>query len=232
MRQDFPNEIEKDRSKLLPIARAAQQISVPGNQPNPRVRLVADKLFINSHRYTVNNLESLPDSLKLSTLYTPMTSDKVAFYSSNSPLSNRYPSPFNHKGERFSCGEQFIMVEKACFSGDQTAVKAIMEEKDPVKQKQIGKSIKNFDLHQWHGNAQNIILPGLLSKFEQCKECKEMLLKTGKRSIFEANPHDTFFGVGVSVHSPAVWHIRNHKGKNIMVHMLETIRDKLNSNIK
>ena len=228
VREDFPSEVEKDRAKLLPIARAAQHISVPGNQPNPRVRLVVDRLFINNQRYTVNSLDSLPDNLQPSTLYTPMTSDKVAFYSSNSPLSNHYPSPFVHKGERFNCGEQFIMVEKARFCGDQVSVKAIMEENEPVKQKQIGKNIKNFDLQQWQGNAQAIIMPGLLSKFEQCKICHEMLVKTGDRNIFEANPHDSFFGVGVSVHSPAIWNTRNHKGKNIMGHMLENIRGKLN----
>ena len=132
-----------------------------------------------------------------------MTKDKVAFYTKNSPLSNHYPSPFTHKGELFNCAEQFIMVEKASFCGDQVAVKAIMDEPEPVKQKNIGKSLKDFNRNLWEASVQDIILPGLLSKFEQCTHCKDMLLQTGTRTILEGNPHDTFFGAGVSIHSSA-----------------------------
>ena len=78
-----------------------------------------------------------------------------------------------------------------------------------------------------YGKRDYILIPGLISKFEQCNECKEMLLRSGTRIIVEANPHDTFFGVGVSVHSPAVWDSRKHKGKNIMGKMLQIVRAKL-----
>ena len=54
-----------------------------------------------------------------------------------------------------------------------------------------------------------------------------MLIQTGTRSIVEANPHDAFFGIGVSIHSPAVWDTAKYQGKNVMGKMLELIRSKL-----
>ena len=105
----------------------------------PKVRMIVHKLFINNQRYFMNMLHSLPESLQPATIFTPMNHDKVVFFSSSSTLSNNFVSPFRHKGECFNCDEQFIMVEKARFCRDQISVKIIMEEMDPVKQKQIGK---------------------------------------------------------------------------------------------
>ena len=162
-------------------------------------------------------------------MYTQSKDDKVVFYSANSPLSSHYPSPFKHDGESFNSAEQYIMASKASFFNDQESVQAIMKEKDPKRQKQIGKSIKNFDAHQWQSNAKDIVTPGIMSKFEQCKKCKEFLLNTGSKSIYEANPHDKFFGIGVSMFSPSVWDTTKHKGQNLMGKILEDVRSKIDT---
>ena len=107
------------------------------------------------------------------------------------------------------------------------SVKAIMDEEETVQQKQIGKMIKTFDKDQWQANAKNIILPGILSKFEQCKTSRDMLIKTEQRAIVEANPHDTFFGAGITMHSPSIWLPGTYKGKNIMGKMLQVVREKI-----
>ena len=227
VREDYPAEVEIDRSKLMPIARAAVNLKDPHTHSTPRVRLVADKLFINQQKFTVNNLDTLPDKLQPSAIFTPMNKDKAVFYTKNSPLSNHFPSAFTHKGEHFNSAEQFIMVEKARYFGDQEAVLAIMAEEEPAKQKQIGKMIKNFNLERWQASAQDVILPGLIAKFEQCRQCKDMLIKTEARDLVEANPHHLFFGVGVSLHSPSVWDSSSYKGKNIMGKMLQVVRRKI-----
>ena len=53
-----------------------------------------------------------------------------------------------------------------------------------------------------------------------------MLLQTGTRTILEGNPDDTFFGVGMSIHSFAIWDSSKCKVKNVMGKMLESIRKK------
>ena len=109
---------------------------------------------------------------------------------------------------------------KARLFGDQEAVVAIQKEPSPAKQKRIGKTIKNFDLDQWKTRAEELIIPGLLSKFQQVDECKKMLLQTANRLLIEASPHDAFFGVGIPLHSPAIWTTSSFEGRNVMGKML------------
>ena len=121
------------------------------------------------------------------------------------------------------------MVEKARLFGDQVSVHAIMAENDPIKQKALGKKIKGLDINTWRANAQDLILPGLIAKFEQNSKCRDMLIKTEHRCIIEASPHDKFFGAGVSLQSRTLWNTAQHPGKNVMGKMLQLVRTKLNS---
>ena len=110
VREDFAPEIEEVRAKLLPIARAAMNHKDPQTKKAPLVKLVVDKLYINNQRYTVDDLEQLPEYLKPAQVYTPMNENYAVFFTKNSPLSNHYPSTFKHNSESFNCAEQFIMM--------------------------------------------------------------------------------------------------------------------------
>lgn len=227
IREDYPDEMERNRTKLRTVASAALKVKDPITQESPKVRLVADRLVINSVTYTVQTLHQLPDSLKLENIYTPRNENKVAFFTSNSPLSNHHISPFMHLGEKYNCIEQFLMAEKARHCADQKSLTSIMKETNPVKQKQLGKSLENFDSDTWKQCAQEKLMPGLLSKFEQNENCKDTLLKTENTEIFEANPHDSFWGTGLSLHSKDIWSPQKHKGKNLMGKCLMAVRSKL-----
>ena len=227
VREDYPVEIEESRSTLLPVAVAASKITDPRTQKPPRVQLITDKLYINSQRYTKSSLHTLPENLLPQKIFTPTNHDKTAFFTHNSPLSNHYPSPFKINGENFLCMEQHLMVTKARLFGDQQVVAEVMKETSPVKQKQAGKKIKDFDKHLWEGAAEEKLMPGLLGKFEQNHDCKALLLSTGNNTIIEANVHDTFFGAGVSLRSPNLWTTSSHPGKNIVGKMLHRVRQKL-----
>lgn len=227
VREDYPEEIEKNRSILMSVASAALKVKLPATQEKTKVRLVIDTLYINSQKYTVNTLSLLPENLKPAAIYTPMTEDQVAFFTSNSPLSNHYISEFTHDGKNFNCMEQFIVCEKAKLCGDSESLASVLKEDDPVKQKNIGKFLSDFDDNLWKSKAQDLILPGLQAKFEQCLECKNMLIRTGDRRIFEANPHDEFWGIGLSLFSKDLWSEANHKGKNVLGKSLEIVRSKI-----
>ena len=227
VQEDFTPEIEEVRAKLLPIARATMNHKDPQTMKAPLVKLVVDKLYINNQRYTVDDLEQLPEHLKRARVYTPMTENRAAFFTKNSPLSNHYPSPFKHNSETFNCTEQFIMMSNARLFGDQESVTQIMQEKDPLKQKQLRKTIKNYDQTRWRASAPELITPGLLSKFEQNPVCKKVLLQTQQRLIIEANKHDMYFGAGISLRDPSIWTTDSFNGQNIMGNMLTTVRGKL-----
>ena len=93
------------------------------------------------------------------------------------------------------------MVQKAQTFGDQKAVTNVMKEMLPARQTQIGKRISGFDKQEWETVAQEKILPRRMTKFQQNEACRKMLLSTGENLLIEANPHDLYFGAGVSLHS-------------------------------
>ena len=227
VREDFPEEVDKNRMKLLSVAKAVLSTPLPPRQRHPLIKLIADRLLIGRDSYTVETLHRLPKHLTLSNIKTPRTDSKVAFFTSCSPLSNHFLSPFKYKGESFNCMEQYMMVDKARFCNDQEAVVKVMREKDPVKQKHLEKELRNFKKDDWQSKVEERILPALVEKFDQCQVSKDMLLGTEDRAIYEANPHDLFFGIGLPLHSKDLWDSSQHKGKNMMGKMLETARFRL-----
>ena len=227
VREDYPPEVEVSRAQLLPIARAAMDYKDPHTNKSPFVKLVVDKLYINHQKYTVDNIDKLPEHLRPSRIFTPMNKNRVLFFTKNSPLSNDYLSTFKCNGETYNCSEQYIMACKARLFDDQESVVKIMQEEDPVKQKRLGKNVENFDEAHWKSCAQELIVPGLLEKFKQSPVCNKILKETNQRAIFEANPSDNFFGVGMSLHASGVWTASNFPGKNIMGKVLTIVRDKL-----
>ena len=227
VREDFPSEVEDARTKLLPIAVAATNFRDPSTKQKPRVQMVVDRLFINNKKYTKDGINTIPGKLNPREIFTPTKDDKTAFFTQNSPLSNHHPSPFKLHGEHYNCLEQFIMVQKARTFGDQNAVVNIMKESLPSRQKHIGKTILGFEKQEWEKVAQEKILPGMMAKFQQNEACRKMLLSTGENQLIEANPHDLFFGAGVSLRSIDLWQTSKHPGKNIMGKMLHRVREKL-----
>ena len=225
VREDFPDEITKERAQLQAVAQAI--VRAPGKDKPPYVKITANKMIINNQTYTTSTLHTLPAEVQLAHVYTPMNDSTAAYFSSSSPLSNHYIDPFAVNGETYNSAQQYIMVHKARLFDDQESVVAITKEKDPRKQQQLGKGIKNYDNGIWKAKARDIIRLGVQAKFEQCKTPKEMLLATGTRDIIEANPRDLFLGAGVSLFSPKLWQPNEHKGQNIMGKILCEVRESL-----
>jgi ribA/ribD-fused uncharacterized protein len=227
IREDFPQEVEEARNILLPIAKAATKIKDPSTRKTVGVKLVTDKLYINNQKYDVHTLHTLPEKLQPQMIFTPTVDNMTAFFTRNSPLSNHYTSPFTLSGEKFNCMEQYMVVQKARVFEDQETVNKVMKETNPVKQKQLGKSIKGLNEDHWQSQAEDMMLPGLLAKFHQNNACKDLLLKTGNNIIIEANPQDKFLGAGVSLFSPDLWSVDKHPGKNIMGKLLQRVRESI-----
>ncbi len=74
--EDLPQEIVAQRNALIPIMFEAHKM-------NMKAFLVAEKLVIDNKSYTVNTLNTLPDSLCTSEIGTRKVTDKItAFYGS------------------------------------------------------------------------------------------------------------------------------------------------------
>ena len=225
--EDYPEEIRDRRKQLYPILNTA--ISYRDEEfPDFRFKahLNVDKLIINGSSYTVDRLDKLPKQLKPELSSSPVKGDKLVFFSKASPLSNHHPSPFKVAGSDYNCMEQFLMEAKALYFSDHETAAAIMNTTDPVQQKRLGKSVRNFDLSTWHDAVPDVLETGLKAKFSQVDHCRDFLLSTEGKTLAEANPSDSFFGIGMGLRHPDVWKA-DLWGRNLLGHKLMDVRNSL-----
>ena len=134
---DFPKEIEEKRKEMYPIYRHAQETGY-------NTQLKGDKLFVNGRVYTPETLQQLPPVLRPELVFSPSQNGITAFFTKASPLSNHFITNFSVDNEVFNCVEQFLMKQKAMFFKDTETATKIMRENDPVRQKALGKTVKNY----------------------------------------------------------------------------------------
>jgi ribA/ribD-fused uncharacterized protein len=67
---------------------------------------------------------------------------------------------------------------------------------------------------------------GLRMKFTQNPYLGELLKSTDGYGLVECNPHDHFWGAGVSANNPKIVN-RGWPGKNVMGKLLEELREEL-----
>ena len=219
VRDDLPTEMEEARRKLLPIFHEARK--TPANQ----ARLKLDKLYIRGKEFTVNTLNTLPQTLQPKQVFTQSRDNQVAFFSGESPLSNFHPSPFTIGSQTYTCAEQYIQLQKSLIFGDQSTAGEIMKATTPRKQKQLSYEIKNFSRQVWEERACDAIRPGLKAKYEQNEDCRKFLIATADKEIVEASPNDKFWGIGRGLRDPLLWDKAKRQGSNNMGKLLMEVRN-------
>ena len=177
--EHFPQPIVEARKTLIPVC--TETIAQKMN-----AKVVSDKLYIHQKVYTIDNLDELPTSLQSIRNGFKESQESYVFFTKRSVLSNHAHTPFTYGGKWYTSGEQFWMKEKADFHKDKDAKAEIMDTIDPVKQKAIGRKIKNVNMSVWKDNVRDIIFPGLLEKFKQNEVARSTLMNTGAKKIGEA----------------------------------------------
>lgn len=159
-----------------------------------------------------------------------ITNGFVFFWGAAPPqgvFSNWYRQSFEHEGHRFNCSEQYMMYAKAVVFGDDETAAKILKEKDPKKQKALGRQVKNFDAGKWMSVCQDVMVPALVSKFSQDQYALEVLLSTGDATIVEASPVDNIWGIGLAADDPDAQIPGRWRGKNYLGKVLMRTRDEL-----
>ena len=222
--EDLPEEIEKRRRLLKPIAIKANNTIV--NKRHKYQATFQDKLKVNGKIYSMETINRLPEDIHPSVVYTPSNNGITAFFGRLSPLSNHHIAPQKLDNRVFNCNEQFYMYEKAKTFNDHTTAETILREKDPVEQKKLGSKIKDFKESAWRNKCLEIMERGLSAKLEQNPSIKEFLINTGTNMLVEANPRDSYWGIGSSTHDWRTW-IKNswcNKATNHMGRLLAELR--------
>ena len=179
------------------------------------VKLAVDRLYINGQLFTIETLDRLPSELRPETLATRQDGEIMWFFRKDCFLSNHYPCQFTENGIQYNCVEQYFMARKAEFFNDKDAEREIMSLDDPGAQKRV--RVKNFKLAEWRRQCQEHMEKGLTLKFDQNQDLKEKLLQTKSMILAEANPKDTYWGIGKGMYHPEATDItkwgQNHLGK-------------------
>ncbi len=192
--QDFPTEIVAQHNALIPIIFEACKM-------NMKAFLVAEKLVIDNKSYTVNTLNTLPDSLCTSEIgIRKVTNNITAFYGSMCWLSNFIFMSFtDNKGVYYHSSEQFLHHQKAIIFNDPMSAANIPASKTPSECKSLGGRVENFEIERWKRHAKDIMQIGLTLKFSQNKLCFKALEATGKTTLVEASAMDKSWGVGLNL---------------------------------
>lgn len=108
----------------------------------------------------------------------------------NGYLSNWYLSEFNVSNITFSSMEQFMMYQKAMCFCDQTIAKKILTTHDVAQIKKFGRQVSNYNENRWNGIRQIVVYEGLLAKFSQNLNLKDLLKATGDNLLAECAVKD------------------------------------------
>ncbi len=138
--------------------------------------------------------------------------------------SNWYPSTFVVDAVVYCCGEQWMMWSKAKFFGDAAIMAEVLAEKNPRKQKALGRKVANYDDAVWKAVARDLVERGLLEKFRQNPELQTELLATGEDVIVEASPLDALWGIGLASDDPRATRPDVWPGKNWLGEVLMRVR--------
>ena len=153
------------------------------------------------------------------------------FFRSNSPFSNWYMMDFEAHSldgfeETYNCMEQYMMHSKALLFLDHTTAEKIMASSFPKTQKELGRSVKNFNDEVWLSKARNIVRAGLRRKFDPKYGLRDLLLLT-QGVMVEASPWDTIWGCGLSHDNPDIKYMSKWRGLNWLGFLLTDLREEI-----
>ena len=222
--EDFPMEVAQRRRLFAPVLTAAYK-------SGHKAHLSMDKLILDSKSYTVSDLDKLPQELQPNNLYTTTKGSTTAFYTLHSKLSNHHPCSFDVDGTTFKSVEQYFMFKKAALFGDNVTAQQVLKTSDPSVAKSLGKKIHNFDMDIWRNSRDEYMRKAIHAKFSQdSSNLANFLIQTGDATLVEANPHDSYWGAGLSLTDDKLWDPSKWKGSNILGRMLCELREKIKHN--
>lgn len=220
VKENFSATTESKRNILTPIMKYAWLL--------PEVKeayLVRDKLCINGQNYTVNDLDRLPRGLKPNDVCERENDDVLIFWRKESRLSNFHPCQFSIDGTVYNCNEQFYCAKMADTFNDPTSKDKIMNECNPGRQKDLARSIKNFDKKTWDSVKEGVMRTGLEAKFSQNDNLKRYLLSTRGKLIAESTHNDSLWGNGVNFYNKEALDPSTWTGRSLLGKLLMEIRD-------
>ena len=190
--EDFPEKMEKRRTRLYPILKATRSKKM-------KATLNKDKLIVEGKTYRLETLDLLPEEIQPKTLATRETEHLILFYGKDSCYSSFYPSQFIIDGTKFVCSEKYYQYNKALQLGNNDIAEEIMKTDKTAEYHRLGKKLR-VDGTMWSkAIAQQVMDAGTTAKFEQNLDLRRSLMATGNKTFAECNMFDKTWGNGISL---------------------------------
>lgn len=136
-------------------------------------------------------------------------------------FSNMSAHPIEIEGVQYPTVEHYFQAMKAKEFGDADVYDKITTARTPKAAKALGKKVKNLVTEVWDAKRDQVMETGVRTKFIQHPELRKELMATEDKLIGEANPRDTYWGIGTSMDlekskTPSKWRGQNKLGKLLM----------------
>lgn len=152
------------------------------------------------------------------------------FWETKHPFSQWYKCLFKVEGQTFNSAEQYMMYSKALLFGDDLISEKILQINNAREQKKLGRTVKDFDKSVWDSKALEIVFKGNKAKFLQNPEILNLLLSTKGKTIVEASPFDSIWGIGLKEQEEASESIISWEGTNWLGIILSELREEIFEN--
>lgn len=158
------------------------------------------------------------------------TDTMVIFYTNY--FSNFHKCKFMENGIIFNCTEQYFMYYKALTFADknntnENIAAKILQTTDPFEIKRLGREVRDYDDGLWSAIRYGIMLRGNILKYTQNTDLMIKLSSTGNKTLVEASPTDTIWGVGLAEKDPLILDSNNWTGQNLLGKCLMEVRTRL-----
>ena len=143
-------------------------------------------IIVENRKYAFKDIIRLAPELTLEKAKTLecLDGEGIAFQSVHSPLSNLYPCNVVYEGRIFLSAEGALQYTRAVFCKKFQEARLIQFERDAYEVKRMLSGLKSPK--EWDNKVVEILEKILLIKFTTNPYCKQALLATGDRKLFEA----------------------------------------------
>jgi len=139
--------------------------------------------------------------------------------------------PIEIDGQKYPTVEHYFQAMKAKLFEDEDSFERILKSKTPKAAKALGQKVENFITETWESKRDEIMETGIKAKFVQHPELRKQLLATDEKMIGEANPRDTYWGIGTGIESEKSKHPSKWRGQNKLGKILMTLRTELRNQL-
>ena len=115
-----------------------------------------DTLVVKGTRYTVNDIDKLPEDINSFRATSKTTPSATGFFGELNLFSNFHKSTFKLDGNSFHSSEQYIQYTKAKYFGDENIASRILETSTPIACKWLANEIEDYNHSAWAENAKEL----------------------------------------------------------------------------